>query len=353
MTHTVFKSRRLIVPVTLAIFFTTTWIAYRQSRVPQDDAWISAPDTQLDLGFQWEQPSKSWTFTVFNRTRQPMAVALVPSCGCLSVTPDSFHLAPQASVDIDAHLNLIATSPVERQQALRDFTVKIAGTARVGEMTKLHVWTVKAQIRSALRSHPVIDLGEVHEGGASSMEISLETDESVKELRIRRHASIVQGVDARFVRTSQFQLGLVLSDAIPYGRFEGDVWLTAVTDDGELPAFPLTIVGSKPRAVFLSPSALSFGSVRVGESSSALVVLSSTSDARFHATASSDATDPNVQVAAVSSDIAPQNAVVYRVLVLPKRQGIEKAHISFHVQTSDTHETFDLTLPVSYYGSLK
>jgi hypothetical protein len=124
---------------------------------------LAVDTSSLDLGEVWEEPAYVHKLSVHNRSSQEAKITdVVASCGCLSVSPRAFTVAPGESAELTVTLDLTRRDRSELGQEVRPFSAAVypttPGVRAAGERAS---WTIAGRVKSRLTLDPLaIHFGE-------------------------------------------------------------------------------------------------------------------------------------------------------------------------------------------------
>ena len=194
--------------------------------------------------------------------------SIVPGCGCVSANPAKRVLEPRESTTVDV------TMDTRRFTGLK--TVGITVTVGPDFISTAHL-RVSATSRADIVFNPgQVSFGTVTRGQAASQVIDVEyagvldwhvTEASAKDLPVDVSLSEL------YRRPGQvgYRVRVALKADAPVGTLKGDLFLN--TNDPASPILPVLVEGVVQSNLTVTPSALSLGAVKIGETVTRRVVV--------------------------------------------------------------------------------
>lgn len=230
---------------------------------------------ELDFGSVWEQPAYQRVFQVKNPTEQPIRVAEIKTgCGCTTVEPRSFTIAPGEAQKVTATLNLFGYGG-------KPFSVDLRPNIAHQPPESRSVWRLTGRVRAnpLELSEPSIDFGRdvmlgeplpLRELQVSLPAASQFDDLTARVIKGRGEVSLGPSNDGRW------RLKVTPPEGLPEGPFSFVVRIEPKAGSlDSLPFRDIGITGTARDDIAAWPDAVNFGVLTLGETGREYVVLAS------------------------------------------------------------------------------
>ena len=282
-------TKLLVVAVIAAVAAWAVGLPPRSAGVVADQPPVLlAGPAQLDFGAAWSSDDFVCTVPVRNISAEPVSVIRVAAgCGCTSIGPKSFDLAPGAAQDLTLHLDLRPLYPVPEHIREWPFQETIAVYFGDADSPQYQEFPLSGRVRETIAVPRIIQYVAaerlVEHGPTPSRTVPVRTSIPLRELRVDTDwwYDMQPTVAADPDRPGDYLLTIVLRDDMDAGEFDFDLRLTPVAADGEvLPAVPVIVRGVKEPDCYAIPSEVRFV-YGAGEVPSATVTLATRSGREF------------------------------------------------------------------------
>jgi hypothetical protein len=311
---------------------------------------------ELDFGTVWEQPAFRHTFAVTNPTDRSVRVADIQTgCGCTTIEPRSFTVAPGGRQELTAALNLAGRAGNRSVGAFRVELLPLIAHQPPGSRT---VWVLKGDVRQnpIELPEPVIDFGDEVVVGAPvpsrTVEVSVPDGSSLTELR-----AVVSG-DVGTARVApagpgRWRVDIAPTDGLPRGPFAFAVRVEAsAAGAGPFPAKEVRVTGTVRDDVAAWPATVNFGALEIGETGREYVVLASHVGRPFRVTRVEEAAGTTARPAEEQVGDGSRTFVVEQQSVEPGHQVNRVAfHVAFTEPPPGSPSEMVVALETAYYGT--
>lgn len=231
---------------------------------------VEIDPARLDFGTVWNSDQFVWEAPIRNVTGGTLDVELVPSCGCTSVEPREFSLAPREVQTVTIHLDLRSPTGTRRTGPQeRPFTVNLDAFTHDRDLstspTQRNRFALAGRVRDALHVRStVIQFGGAErlvEGyAAQPRTVSVFALTPLNDLRAVSQTPDFETTVARSADVEdEWLLTVTPTDLVPVGQFVGEVRLHPLSDAGqELPSIPVRVQGTKETEFIVTPSHVQF-----------------------------------------------------------------------------------------------
>lgn len=342
-----YRSRALAYGMLAACCLAAYWLSVQANRKALPLLHLSIDPAALDLGTVWESEAFEWTLPLTNTGAQAVEISgFAPTCGCLSVEPAQFTLAPGQATDLKITVDLTAGA-VGRDGKIAVRVIPHLVTAQPSPAGPS--WTVSGTVRPILRpDRPRIDLGEISDRSENVTEATINISDlaGLRELRARcASADFVAVSSERVVGEDAFEVRVAAKPGAGLGIHESTLILEPVGQTGEaLPERRLKLSIRVVEDLQALPRTLSLGNRRVGERVVETVALCSLTRREFAIESIHPGADTTVEPVPGGE---PGN--VYQVSQTIKTAGDQTAALRFGLRADDGSARA-LEVPVRYYG---
>lgn len=241
-----------------------------------------------DFGEAWMQEEFRWQLPIRNTSSRTVEVLdFNSSCGCTSVSPASFVIAPGGTRHVNLTLDTSGGWKEGNADRAQGFSIVLSPVVRRPGRSRGR-WVIKGRVRRPLAfSPPEVLFGEtlLHGEPLPEHTVLVSSSASLEALRIECDSPYVRVASraCESEETGQFALTLAPGEQeLPVGRFEIEVMVTGVLAGGEeLPAVPLRIAGLVVSDIYAIPDVIRFTRDAVGQESMVEVVLQSRVEGEF------------------------------------------------------------------------
>ncbi len=334
---------RTLVPVAFLVLSSAAafWVGaiYNQQRLEP----LVVKEMSLNFGNVWETDRFVWEFPIHNRSDRDIQISgFQTSCACVSIKPKSGVALARSTLKISLLLDLRAAA----QGADRPFEQTIVAISDRGPVE----WKVRGNVRRAISLAPsVVNLGRTYVGGPTlqaqfiaSAHLPLQ-----KLLATSESPSLSTTVKEKGGQT--YQIDLNLKRRAPAQVINTKLILEAYGVNGQkLSRTEVPVRGLVQDDIQATPGTIALGVARIGTTYRETIRLSSSSGKLFRILRIDHARTISIK----QVDKNPE-AQLFEVSVTPDAIGNCSQRISFIIFWEGTGETFDLVLPVVWYGKTR
>ncbi|GIW91918.1 MAG: hypothetical protein KatS3mg109_2350 [Pirellulaceae bacterium] len=363
------SSRKVTLALVGLVF--VSWVSYavatfsgRTTELPPPELYIEP--AALDLGTLWESDSYVHSFSLQNRSSQPVTITgWYRSCPCQVIEPQQLVLGPGETAQVRLTIDLKAVNP-QRPEYGQVAAVGESAVAEpepvalrlwlqpklAGRRQLLDGWSFTGTVRKWAVVHPAeISVGEVVRGVAQELsQATVVCFAPIKTLEaVVDPAKLLVQTEALSGQPPQYRLRLFLQPELTEGPLDVRVGIRATTLDGRQLSGPsLTVFGRVVPSVTVLPSAIYFSPAKVGTSPRELVVLQSRLEEPFQVLGVEVLMDEGAQ-AEVKVEPVGGEAAAYQVEACIRQPGSIRRQIVFRVRTQSGREE-TIRVPLLLYG---
>jgi len=307
--------------------------------------------SNLEIGDVWAQDALNWRLHIANSTDRDLDVEkLETSCGCLKVDPPSFVLRAGASREVALSVRLRLRGAAEPLGAADQFSLAIFPVVR-GE-GRQGPFVLRATVRNPMRfSVADVFFSEDEDYGSPGQMprrkvVPFEAALAIRAVDVRTQPPHVT-VDATCDGTTGGTIAVVPVPSLPPGRFQCDVLVSAVTENGDrLPAMHLPVAGVVAQEVYALPAAVYLPPSPVGAEVAGSVVIGSPSHGQVSV---ESVRTSSKEVSAEFTRDPSAGGKAYAIRARVAARGVHSEEVEFIV-TSPSGRRQRVGVPVHYIG---
>jgi len=335
--------------VLLFLLATVAAVGYWRGRAARSRESLSIASHQLDLGSVWACDTSERVLPIKNGSPHSINVlAVETSCGCLSVSPTSFVLAPHTMEPIKLVMDMVTRTDTFRDSLSTPFKVELTAVYQVaGGPTIVKSWGVHGIARSPCKfSDLILDFGnDICVGEVPPpRRVAISLGTGVTQFKVEP-ADDVLALETRSIPASDADLELIVAPDSPraVGKWETTIHTSAQVEGLQVPGPTIRVFGYATAAVQAIPARVEFGPMKTGDVSREQVILR-------------DCSRGDLRVVSIEVDGAGLSAHCVEGNVLEVKQqcceiGRNDGCVIVAAERSETHEgNVKLMIPVCYYG---
>lgn len=302
------------------------WDAGRsvQGLIPDKDALV--------LGEVWETSDHKVDIPIRNiDTKTISVVDFSSSCGCLSVEPRTFQLAPGATQMVRLRINLMLSQRNDGGAAGKEFTVVLTPVLSDGSVQQ-QTWTLQGTVKRLLRLSDPRPFIALTVGEDSETVISATATTRMDGLLGSAEpdlANIV--VDRDPADVDRFLVRIRPKQSLPPGPLEFSVHLRPHRDGEQLQGVTFVVAGVVRGRISAQPELLHLGGHPVGSTATDDLTLRPTKSTAF-TVESITSVAPGIIIRPANSGGAEKRYTISRQIV---KEGQQEDTVTFAVRTQD------------------
>ncbi|MCX7428932.1 MAG: hypothetical protein NTW96_25305 [Planctomycetia bacterium] len=323
---------------------------------------LVVPEEDLDVGMVWSQRAFPWTLHVHNPTDQAIEVRdIATSCNCAKIEPRSFVVDAGAMVPVQLTLHLWPRGREEASEPILEFRTELVPRLRDSTSDNF-IWKLKGSVHRCpfllLRDFVEFGRGLVEGNTFPTRQVDIQClipvtgftascDESLATV------AVVQPTQDEILH----RLAISLRPNLVAGDYEFNVNLKPIMSQESLPSpglgpppdYTVEVRASVGHDVYVSPTRIDFGALKIGEKGRCKVTFRSAHGKPFdivEATAEPTAGVEMDRVAGREGD----NEKVFEVVQRTVRSGNQSGRVRFDVKQEDRPLPYGIDVEVFYYG---
>ena len=308
---------------------------------------LTVPEQDLHLGDVWASTSFHSKLHIKNATdRKVEIVQFETFCACTSVSPKSLTILPRQIGEVMLTIDLVVDP---ERQTRRPFSVSIFPIVHNSEGPPI-VWPVTGSANQLLNWSPAIcRFGDnlIRGPPVQPIVIRVKSQRPLALLAAKCDTAWAT-VESKQLRETEFVVSVRPNSTLPVGQFNFDFSLCpTLLPNNSCPEAEssVTVLGRVGEEVDVVPHEIHLGSAPIGQQLLGDAEIVSMIDKPF----SVDSVTPSSPTTSVGMDNSRSNRIKMNIEQRVSEPGNQRVTIAIKV-TSDSGRSFDVALPVAYYG---
>lgn len=339
-----------------ALFLVAAGVWFFVRRQLQPEGGLAIEQDSLNIGEIWADRRLRHTLSLRNTSVKTIRILDISApCRCVSIEPRKLAIPPGATRNITAVLDLRPTSAADAEKPKWPFSVDLYPVVDAEPPQRLR-WRLVGTVRNSVTVTPPVLHWQLIRGErlrAQSLSVTCRKPDV---------ASLTAAVDPSKATVSiippegndtdgRYTIRVAPSRSLPVGHFDFRVKLQATDSRGaSVPAPSIHVSGIVLSNVRVTPGHLSLGRLRVNESQTHLVLVSSRTSKPLRAIVAEFQAAAGLRVERLKASATPDGSVAFRVVQSATGPGDHQTTVRFFDGPKGESRSRVGSLTIFYHG---